>query len=286
MMGTDFWSHTIWFILLGFTTFIELVVIFSKVTDRKPVFAIYLTISGMAFCFEMIVLSYLKAYTYYPMLLPHSPPDDSIAGNIFSQFSVTATALLIVVLRLKYYWYFIFALMYGAIEELFLALGVYKQNWYQTWMTVVFLLILFWVTKHVYRIAFTRLKGFFRYVFIFLGLLTLHQHTIVWVLRVIGIQKFSEKLLPDTHHSLVLLSSLYMLFLGVIIMLLYFTGIRWRWKFVVIILLYFTHLLATKFDLIIYKTGWFWISTSISIWGMYIYTYILDKLYERRIETS
>ncbi|RTR25959.1 hypothetical protein EKG37_22260 [Robertmurraya yapensis] len=284
MMGNAFWSHTIWFILLGLTTIIELIVIFSKVTNRKPVFAVYLTISGMAFCFEMVVLSYLKAYTYYPMLLPHSPPDDSIAGNIFSQFSVTATALLIAVLKLKYYWYFIFALLYGAIEELFLALGVYKQNWYQTWMTVVFLLILFWVTKHVYRITFTRLNGFLRYVFIFLGLLTLHQHTIVWIFRIIGIQRLSEKVLSDTDRSLVLLSSSYMLLLGVTIMVIYFTGIRWKWKVAVILLLYFAHMLAMKFDLIIYKAGWFWFSTSISIWGMYLYTYILDKLYESRVE--
>ncbi|MEQ2527870.1 hypothetical protein WMO40_14270 [Bacillaceae bacterium CLA-AA-H227] len=283
-MGDAFWSHTIWFILLGLTTIIELIVIFSKVTNRKPVFAVYLTISGMAFCFEMVVRSYLKAYTYYPMLLPHSPPDDSIAGNIFSQFSVTATALLIAVLKLKYYWYFIFALMYGAIEELFLALGVYKHNWYQTWMTVVFLLILFWITKYVYRITFTRLNGFLRYVFIFLGLLTLHQHTIVWIFRIIGIQRFSEKVLSDTDHSLVLLSSSYMLLLGVTIMILYFTGIRWRWKVAVILLLYFVHMLAMKFDLIIYKAGWFWFSTSVSIWGMYLYTYILDKLYESRVE--
>lgn len=283
-MGNAFWSHTIWFILLGLTTLIELIVIFSKVTNRKPVFAVYLTISGMAFCFEMVILSYLKAYTYYPMLLPHSPPDDSIAGNIFSQFSVTATALLIAVLKLKYYWYFIFALLYGAIEELFLALGVYKQNWYQTWMTVVFLQILFWITKHVYLITFTRLKGFLRYVFIFLGLLTLHQHIIVWIFRIIGIQRFSEKVLSDTDHSLVLLSSSYMLLLGVTIMVIYFTGIRWRWKVAVIIVLYFAHMLAMKVDLIIYKTGWFWFSTSISIWGMYLYTYILDKLYKSRVE--
>lgn len=283
-MGNAFWSHTIWFILLGLTTLIELIVIFSKVTNRKPVFAVYLTISGMAFCFEMVVLSYLKAYTYYPMLLPHSPPDDSIAGNIFSQFSVTATALLIAVLKLKYYWYFIFALLYGAIEELFLAFGVYKQNWYQTWMTVVFLQILFWITKHVYRITITRLKGFLRYVFIFLGLLTLHQHIIVWIFRIIGIQRFSEKVLSDSDHSLVLLSSSYMLLLGVTIMVIYFTGIRWRWKVAVIIVLYFAHMLAMKVDLIIYKTGWFWFSTSISIWGMYLYTYILDKLYKSRVE--
>ncbi|TKC16729.1 hypothetical protein [Robertmurraya kyonggiensis] len=239
----------------------------------------------MTFCFEMMILSYLKAYTYYPMLVPNSPPDDSIAGNLFSQFSVSATALLIVSLNMKYYWYFIFALVYSIIEELFIVLGVYKQHWYQTWMTFVFLLILFWVTKHAYRICFSGLKGSIRYIFIFLGLVTLHENSIIWVLRLIGIQKFSENLQDDKQHSLILLASLYMLLLGIICMLLYFSRVQWGWKLAVILLLYIMHWLAMMFDLIIYKAGWFWISTSISIWGMYFFTYLIDKIYESRVET-
>lgn len=283
-MGITFWTHTIWFILLGITTVIELIIIFAKVNNRKTTLAFYLTISGLTFCFEMIILSYLKAYTYFPMLIPSSPPDDSIAGNLFSQFSVTATALVLTVFNLKYYWYVIFAVMYGGIEELFLALGIYKQHWYQTWMTIVLLLILFWLTKHAYRICFTSLKGFLLYVYIFLGLVTLHQNVIIWVLRLIGVQVFSEGVLSDKQHSLVLLSSLYMLLLGVIIILIYFTRIRWGWKIAVIVLLYLAHFVAMTFDLIIYKAGWFWVSTSISIWSMYGFTYMLDRLYARRSE--
>lgn len=97
MMETAFWSHTIWFILLGLTTIIELTAIFLKVKNRGKIIALYLTISGLTFCFEMVILSVLKAYEYYPKLIPHSPADDSIAGNLFSQFSVSATALLIAV---------------------------------------------------------------------------------------------------------------------------------------------------------------------------------------------
>lgn len=285
-MGTDFWSHTIWFILLGITTIIELVIIFFNVKQRRPVFALYLTVSGMTFLFEMMILSVLKAYTYYPKLVPNSPPDDSIAGNLFSQFSVSATALLLASLKLKHYWYLVFALLYGLIEELFKALGVYEQNWYRTWMTVVFLTFFFWIVKHAYRICFTRLKGVLWYLAIFLGLLTLHQNTLVWVLRITGIQKFSEHLLPDKQHSLILLSSLYMLILGSLIILIYFAGIKWKWKIAVIVFLYMLHYFAMKLELINYKEGWFWVSTSISIWGMYFYTYILDKLYSSRVEVE
>lgn len=142
--------------------------------------------------------------------------------------------------------------------------------------------VLFWVAKQAYRLCFTRLKGWLLYVYIFLGLLTLHQNTIVWVLRLTGIQRFSENIFPDKQHSLIFLSSLYMLVLGVIIMLVYFSNIRWHWKIALMVFLYIGHWLGLHFDLIIYKEGWFLISTTISIGAMYLFTYILDKLYESR----
>lgn len=282
MTSVTFWTHTVWFILLGITTLIELVIIFTKVTNRKAVFAFYLTLCGLAFSFEMIILSVLKAYQYYPMIIPSSPPDDSIAGNLFSQASIPATALLIAVLNLRYYWYFIFAIAYVVIEELFLVLGVYEQNWYQSWMTLLLTMLFFWITKHAYRLCFRRLKGFMFYLFIFLGLVALHQNLTVWGLRLSGVQLFSDSLLADKQHSLVVLSSSYMLLLGVIIMLLFFVGIHWGRKLTVILLLYIGHGVAMMFDLIIYKEGWFWISTSISIWSMYLFTFLLDQFYASR----
>ncbi|WP_047980201.1 hypothetical protein [Ornithinibacillus contaminans] len=283
-MGITFWTNTVWFILLGLTTIITLVVIFAKVKNRKTALAFYITMSGFAFSFEMVIMSYFKAYTYYPMLIPSSLSDDSVAGNLFSQFSVTATAMLIAVLKLKYYWYVIFILLYAGIEELFLSLGIYQHNWYRTWMTMTLLPIFFWITKHAYRICLTQLKGFLFYVYIYLGLVTLHQNTILWVLRITGLQTFSEGLLSEKEQSMITISFIYMILINVITILIYFTGIRWGRKLVVIALLYIAHFLAMVFDLIIYKEGWFWISTSISIWSVYFYTYLLDKLYGFRDE--
>lgn len=278
-MSPAFWSNTIWFMLLGISTIIELVLIFLKVKNRKLVLALYLAISGMTFCFEMTIYSYFKAYEYFPKLIPQSPPDDSIAGNLFSQFSVSATALFIAVFKLRYYWYVIFAALYGVIEELFIKLDIYKHNWYQTWMTVIGLLLLFWIAKRVYAGSSKHIGRFLRYLYIFFGLVTLHEHSIVWVQRLIGIRVFSENFLPDKERSLVVLAAINILLLGVIIMILYFSNIKWTWKILVIFILYAAFLIAEKLHLIIYKEGWFLISASICIWGMYFYTYILDKLF-------
>lgn len=280
-MNPTFWSNTIWYILLGISTIIELVLIFIKAKNRKLVLAQYFTISGMTFCFEMAIYSYFKAYAYFPMLIPQSPPDDSIAGNLFSQFSVAATALLIAVYNLKYYWFVIFAAVYGLIEELFLKLGIYKHNWYQTWMTVIGLLLLFWIAKKIHKEGSKNIKKFWSYLYMFFGLVTLYEHTIVWPQRLIGIRTFSESILPDKEHSLAILDVIHFVLLSIIMMIMYFSNIKWRWKFPVIFILYIAFYIAERFHLVIYKEGWFLFSASIAIWGMYFYTYILDKLYGR-----
>ncbi len=278
-VDSTFWRHTVWYILLGITTIIELFFILRKVKNRKLIIAIYLTISGLTFFLEMIIYSYFKSYQYFPMLIPQSPSDDSIAGNLFSQFSVCATALLIAVYKLKYYWYLIFAAAYGAIEEIFLMLGIYKHNWYQTWMTIIGLLLVFWITKKIYLKATNRITPFWRYIFIFFGLTALHQHIIVWVQRLVGIRVLSESFLPDAEQSMVVLSAINNLLLGVPIMIIHFSHTKWRWRILVISVLYGAFYAAAKLDLVIYKEGWFLISSSVCIWSMYIFTYIFDKLY-------
>jgi hypothetical protein len=278
-MGPTFWSNTIWYILLGITTILELVIILIKEKDRKHVLSLFLTISGITFiCFEMIILMCLKAYIYFPKIFSNQH-DDSVVGNLFSQFSVTSSAILITVLNLRFYWYLVIAAVYGVIEELFIQLGIYKHYWYQTWMTLIGLLILFWVAKRVNYIFLNHFGRIWRFLFIFLGLCTLHLHTISWASKVVGIRKFNESLLPNNDCSIVVIAGIYMVLLGISTMIIYFTNIKWMWKILGICILYIAHYMAEKNQLLMSSEGWFFILTSISIWGMYLYIYILDWLY-------
>lgn len=277
-MSSTFWTNTIWFILLGITTIIELIIVFYKAKERKSVLALYCTISGMTYSFEMTIFALLKSYNYYPMILPKSPYDDAIIGNLFSQFSVSATALLIAVLNLEFYWFLIFAGIYGIIEELFLYLGIYKHNWYQTWMTIAGLIVLFWIAKKMYKSTLKYIGHIWRYIYIYFGLFALHVNT-MWLFRVLGIHTFSEKLFSDVGKSGGILAGSYNLLLSNIIMAIYFTKIKWWWKAIVILALYIAHYIAAKLNLMYYKEGWFFIFTTIAIFSMYLYVYILDKLY-------
>jgi hypothetical protein len=167
-----FWTNTIWYILLGVLTVFELIVIMRRVENRKLTLAFYLTLIGIVLHFETTIFIFFKAYSYYPMILknPPMPIDDMLMGNLFSQTSVAATALLTATLNLKNYWYVIFALMYGVTEELFLALGIYSHNWYQTWMTVVCLIIYFWIAKKMYQIISRDIKPWFYYVCMYISI--------------------------------------------------------------------------------------------------------------------
>lgn len=287
-MPATFWSNTIWFLLLGITTIIELILIFKKAEKRKLVLAFYITITGLTFAFEMIIVV-LNAYQYFPKAIPpyisQTPAqylfNDSIIGNYFSQFSISATALLIAVYNLNYYWFLAFAGAYCIIEEFFLELGIYTQNWYRTWMTFVLMLLLFWVVKKIYDSSYNKhIKRVWRYLYIFFGLYSLHVHT-MWFFELLGIHNFgrSFEFTLDEGGRIIIIVIIYTLVVGSIIMAVYFMKSKWWWKATVILLLYIAHYTAAKLGLMIYKEGWFTPFTTIAIFSMYLYTYILDKLY-------
>lgn len=280
-MSPGFWSNTIWFVLLGITTIVEVVVIIRKAQNRKLVIALLFTLLGIVFTYEMVILNFLKAYNYHPMLIPYSILDENIAGNLFSQLSVTATALLIAVLDLKYYWCLIFALIYGLIEELFLQLGIYTHNWYQTWMTVVGLILFFPITKKIYKFYLEKnAKGFFRYVFIFIGLFALYMN-LMWPLKLMGIFDAKIRILSDIIMNVNLIAMLDYAFLSIIIMIIYYLKIELKWRALVISALYIAFYIVKKLNIEYFAEGWITFATiTIKIFGMYLFVFILDKLYD------
>jgi len=280
-MKSTFWSNTIWFILIGISTVIELIIILTKAKQRKSTLALYFSVCGITFTYEATICCFLKAYNYFPMVLPHLPLDEQLAGNLFSQFSVSATALLIVVLNLKYYWVLIAAGAYGIIEEFFIYLGIYKHNWYRTWMTVAGFILFFRLTKKMYEKALDDLYHIWRYIFIFLGLYTLHMITLLWVPKLLGIINFNIKILPDAMHSYALLALCNLVIISITCIIIYFSKINWWWKFLLFSALYAILYFAQKMNLIQIKEGWLFLYPTIDIFGMYFYVYLLDNLYDQ-----
>lgn len=278
-----FWSNTIWFILLGITTIIEFAYVLVKAEKRKPMLALYLTISGMVYSFQLTIFGFLKSYDYYPMIFNHiSRLDDGLAGNIFSQFSVSATALLISFLNLNFYWYLLIALIYGGIEEIFLHLGIFKHYWYQTWMTVAGLIILFSITKLLYNKVFRRPGPILKYILTFFAVYVPHTILITWPFKLLGYPAFNKNVLPDPVTSVMLMFAISFLSLSNIIMIAYLFRFRWWWNMIIIALFYIAYYIAYKLNFIIYKNiGILIFFATAEILGMYLSVFIIDRLYDQ-----
>jgi hypothetical protein len=278
---STFWTHTIWYIPLGIIAVIELAVTLTKADRRGLVFAFFLTIFGITLFFESTILIFLQSYTYYPMILHHSlnPYDDVLTGNLFSQFSISATLLLAIVLNLKYYWYFIFAVLYGLIEELFLSLGIYSHNWYQTWITVVMLPPAFWISKFMYLKILHGTKPGFYYGYIVLGLFPLNVITLTWIFMLTGIQDMSFHLLADPIMSRHFIVLVIFFILAAPILIMHFSKMKWHWKAMIFVALYIVYFIAYKLKLVLIRNGWFLPVSSATIFWLYFSMRLLDRLY-------
>lgn len=244
--------------------------VLNKAKDRKHVIALFLIILGMSFSAELTIFCFLRSYDYYPMIIPQSPIDDGIAGNIFSQFSISATALLIAVLNLKYYWFFIFAVAYGVIEELFLKFGIFSHHWYKTWMTIVGLVILFGVVKKMSKSISIYTGHIWRYILMLFGLFPLHMVIIWWVMLLSGIVRINLKIFPDAMISYNFISFLNLFVLSITCMIIYFSILKGWLKSIVILFLYGVLYSTEKLNIIYIKEGWFLIVATIDIFGMYL----------------
>jgi hypothetical protein len=110
-----------------------------RVRDQKLA-ALYLTMAGAAYLFELVILVLFDSYRYYPGLLAN-PYLDSLVGAVASNaFVVPAAAVAAAAFRLRPPGLLLVVAAIVAIEESFLALGIYRHNWWHTGYTAFFLL--------------------------------------------------------------------------------------------------------------------------------------------------
>lgn len=285
-MNSTFLTNTIWYVLLGIVTIIEFTFVIYQSKRPKLSIAFFFTLMGITLHFEDIVLIFTRGYYYYPYIIKNgaTPFDDALAGNLFSQASVSTTVLLVVILKLKSYWFFIIALIYAIVEELFIALGVYSQNWYQTWMTVVLLPLAFWIAKKMYAKIVIGANRIIYVSYIYLALFPLHLIVVIWGFMLSGHLEFSRTVLHDPINSRYFMVLVLFTILSIAVLFIYFSKCTWVWKFLTILILYILYYLGLRLHLLWIKEGWFWLVTTATILWMYICIFIMDKLYSGQIE--
>lgn len=264
--------------LLGVTTAIAWITGVRKANNKKLFAALFFAISGIAFSFEAGVMFFLNAYSYYPMIFPGDPLEDLVIGNLFSQFSVTSTALLLIVFRKNAWWYILSALIYCGIEWAFLRLGIYVHNWYSTWITFVGFLFIFWIAKVIYDGCLVHVTCFQRILYTFISFYTLYLVTLLWPFKVAGVIDFNMSLLSQDRKSYAFLALLNMALITVPCMFAYYTRARWRWKAVAVAAMVLAVLAECALRLMTIARPWFVLYPAIEISGSYLYVFLLDNL--------
>lgn len=281
-MEATFWTNTIWYLLLGLISIVEIFVVIYKVDRKLFTFAYFLSILGLTFTFETIVLIYLDAYEYFPLIV-NNPPlsyDDSLAGNVFSQVSVSASALLFVAFNLRYYWVFIFAGIYGLVEELFLALNIYQHHWYRTWMTVVLISMFFWIAKMMFAKLKQGMKSVTYYIYLLLALVPLYTVLLQWGIFILfRIHTYNTEWLsiPIWSRSSIIIMSYIVFSITMIIIII--KRIHWVLQAIVIFLLYVIYFTCYRLDLFVIRDGWFLVVSTVAIFWLYFSVHFLDRAF-------
>jgi hypothetical protein len=159
----------------------------AKSRDRLFTFAFFLSALGLVYIMEHMLMDYLGSYDYHPGISSDQQVENAL-GNVFSQLSITATAMLLIVLDLSLLWDIVFALGYFAVETLFVRLGIYSHNWYRAWFTPVLLVPLFRFMRMWHAKAAECPGGWLRHAGLFLAAGAAFMHLVTFPAWILGVQ--------------------------------------------------------------------------------------------------
>jgi hypothetical protein len=143
-------QNRFWYLALIVIGSIMVAVVYWKSRNRHT-FTLLFGMSGICYIIETLLHTTLKAYEFFPRFMQDSY-DDSLWGGIISDlFVLPPAAVLVGVFQLGWGWIVVISGIISAIEELFLKLGIYEQNWWKTWYTFIGGILLFFFAKWWYR---------------------------------------------------------------------------------------------------------------------------------------
>lgn len=275
---TTFWTNTIWFILLFFTSIITNILMLRKTKNFKFTIAFLFSIIGLSFIFEATLVLGLNAYSYYPKIFRDSYLD-IIFGNYFSQISISSTALLLAIYNLSYIWYCVLGLTYYLIEVIFLKLGIYEHFWYKSYYTFFGFILFSWLAKKWYKTTKRSTNRFINYMSLYFSVASFSTFTIFLGQRLLGIQLFKSNIFfTDINKNNTSSGFLYQFIIFNILIPLYKSKCHWIVKAIALSSLFLAQYFAYRAGLIYIHKGLFIIVTSIDLLGCYCLIAVFDYL--------
>ncbi|MHB1314702.1 MAG: hypothetical protein ACYCX2_04360 [Christensenellales bacterium] len=275
-MNGSFWSNTIWYIALSATSIAAIVIIFIKTPARKKTFAFYFAVLGFTYCIEISLLLILDAYTYYPMIVEEEF-FDAVLGNIFSQASVSSSAVLICVLHLSNWWLAGFAAAYFLIDILFSRLGIYVHYWYRSIYTLAGFLVYGGIVKYWYKKIFNFPSKRIYYPTLVLSIFAITGNILGTALKLLGIRIFQSGLVSDPSRDHTITALIYGPIMTILSIALYKWKIHRSQKALVFLLLLICQYGLVQSGIIVVEPGWWVFVILLDLLVYYSWTLVMDK---------
>lgn len=282
-MSATFLSNTIWYVLLGVTSIISIVLTLYKSNNRIFIIGFGLAVLGTTFHIEMALLTMFNAYRYFPKVFGDLFLDASL-GNYFSQISITSTVVLVIAYRIPSAWNLVIAGIYYLIEEFFIKLGIYQHHWYKTWYTSLGVLLFIWVCKKWYYYLLNYPKTFIYHISLYLGARAVFSFMILFQ-YFFSIEIFNIKFIFDefSRNQAVLVVTYDIIWI-IIMTIIHRLNLKWMWKGGLFVLLFIIeYFLIEIAGVITIKNGWFFIITLLNIFGSYFSVVLTDYLLTKGI---
>jgi hypothetical protein len=280
-MNTSFWTNTVWYVALAIISIALVSISLKKSSQRKKTLAFFFAVLGMTYFIEVFLMLVNDAYAYYPKIASDSF-HESLIGNFFSQYSVSASAVLLATLGLGIWWQAGLSIAYFLIDVLFVRLGIYAHNWYHSGYTLAGFFIYSWIVKKWYKKVFAHPSKFIYLTTLFLSIFAIGGNAIGTTLNFLEIRRFSMGLFDQATRDHTAASIIYSFPITVILILLYRMKSHSVLKSLIFLAVFAFDYVLYRVGVIISKPGWFVLGSIISLFGNYAITGMADRSLDAR----
>ncbi len=275
-MNASFWTNTVWYVALGAVSVALFVLTLAKTRERKKTFAFFFAVLGMTYFIEVFLLIITNAYAYYPKIASDSF-HESLIGNFFSQYSVSASAVLIATLGLNIWWRIGFSFAYFLIDVLFVRLNIYAHNWYSSWFTLAGFFVYSWAVGKWHEKVFAHPSKIIYFSTLFLGLFALGGNILGTTLNFLEIRRYGIGLYEQATKDNTATSILYGVLIGFIVIPLYRMKSHPVLKGLIFLALFAFDYSLYRVGVIQVRAGWFVAGSLLTLFGRYFFTGVIDR---------
>ncbi len=142
----------IYYLILAAASIALAAFVFYKHKAYSKLITFYLSSVMVAYCGEVLALILLNAYSYQ-LGIDIDPFAEGILAHLITNSTVwPAVAVFVAAYSRRFRWIFVISVIFILLDILFIQLGTYEHNWWQSWMSGVAIFIYciamrFWYSK-------------------------------------------------------------------------------------------------------------------------------------------